>query len=63
MRNTVAGRMWVPRWTQAPTKLTQTLPRRLQGALERLSDSKDVLGRADSAARAAYEERARRSAR
>jgi NADP-dependent 3-hydroxy acid dehydrogenase YdfG len=54
--------LWVPRWVQTPTKLTQTLPRRLQDALGRLTDASDVIRRADPAARAAYEARARRSA-
>ncbi len=53
---------WVPRWVQGPTKFTQALPRRVQEALGKLSDAGDVLSQADPAARAAYEERARRSA-
>jgi NAD(P)-dependent dehydrogenase (short-subunit alcohol dehydrogenase family) len=52
--------VWIPRWVQAPTKFAQTLPRRVQSALDKLSDSRDLLSRADPAARAAYEERARR---
>jgi NADP-dependent 3-hydroxy acid dehydrogenase YdfG len=53
--------LWVPRWVQGPTKLTQALPRRVQDALGKLSDAGNVLAQADPAARAAYEERARRS--
>jgi short-subunit dehydrogenase len=52
--------VWVPRWVQAPTKLGQAMPRRVQGALDKLSDTQNLLSRADSAARAAYEARARR---
>jgi NADP-dependent 3-hydroxy acid dehydrogenase YdfG len=54
--------LWVPRWVQGPTKFTQALPRRVQDALGKLSDASNVLAQADPAARAAYEERARRSA-
>jgi NADP-dependent 3-hydroxy acid dehydrogenase YdfG len=53
--------LWVPRWVQGPTKFTQALPRRVQDALGKLSDAGNVLAQADPAARAAYEERARRS--
>jgi NADP-dependent 3-hydroxy acid dehydrogenase YdfG len=53
--------LWVPRWVQGPTKFTQALPRRVQDALGRLSDANNVLSQADPAARAAYEERARRA--
>lgn len=55
--------VWVPRWVQGPTKVAQALPRRVQDAMARLSDAADVLKRADPAARAAYEERARRNVR
>lgn len=55
--------VWVPRWVQGPTKFTQALPRRLQDAMAKMSDAGDVLAQADPAARAAYEERARRNAR
>ena len=54
--------LWVPRWVQGPTKFTQALPRRVQDALGKLTDASNVLAQADPAARAAYEERARRSA-
>jgi short-subunit dehydrogenase len=54
--------LWVPRWVQGPTKFTQALPRRVQDAMAKLSDAGNVLAQADPAARAAYEERARRSA-
>ncbi|GAA4965290.1 SDR family oxidoreductase [Actinoplanes utahensis] len=55
--------LWVPRWVQAPTKVTQALPRRVAGVLDRLSDAGGLLSRADPAAREAYEERARRATR
>jgi NAD(P)-dependent dehydrogenase (short-subunit alcohol dehydrogenase family) len=54
--------LWVPRWVQGPTKLTQALPRRVQDALGRLTDASNVIRDADPAARADYEARARRSA-
>lgn len=53
--------LWVPRWTQGLTKVTQALPRRVQEAMGKLSDADKVLAQADPVARAAYEERARRS--
>lgn len=53
--------VWVPNWVQSPTKLVQALPRRLQDAAARVTDAGNVLSKADSAARAAYEERVRRS--
>ncbi|MEV6304475.1 SDR family oxidoreductase [Actinoplanes sp. NPDC051861] len=53
--------MWVPRWVQGPTKLTQALPRRVADTLDRLSEAGKVLSRADTAARETYEQRARRS--
>ena len=52
--------LWVPRWVQGPTKVTQALPRRVAAALDKLSDAGKVLSQADPAARQAYEERARR---
>lgn len=55
--------MWVPNWVQGPTKATQALPRRVQDAMAKLTDAANVLSQADPAARAAYEERARRNAR
>lgn len=54
--------MWVPRWTQGLAKPTLALPRVVQDAMSSLLDAGDVLKQADPAARAAYEERARRSA-
>ena len=54
--------MWVPNWVQGPTKVTQALPRRVQDAMAKLTDAANVLSQADPAARAAYEERARRNA-
>ncbi|MEU4423545.1 SDR family oxidoreductase [Actinoplanes sp. NPDC024001] len=53
--------LWVPRWVQGPTKLTQALPRRVQAVLDRMSDAGKVLSQADPVARQAYEERARGS--
>jgi NAD(P)-dependent dehydrogenase (short-subunit alcohol dehydrogenase family) len=55
--------VWVPNWVQGATKLTQALPRRVQDLLARVNDASTVLTQADPAARAAYEERARRNAR
>lgn len=52
--------LWVPRWAQGLTKATQVLPRRVQDAMARLTRADSVLAEADPAARAAYEERARR---
>lgn len=54
--------VWVPRWVQGPTKTIQALPRRVQDAMARMNGAGEVLRRADPAARAAYEARARRSA-
>ena len=54
--------VWVPRWVQGPTKAIQALPRRVQETLARAMGADDVLAQADPAARAAYEERARRRA-
>ncbi|WP_179667474.1 SDR family NAD(P)-dependent oxidoreductase [Nocardioides thalensis] len=55
--------VWVPNWVQGPTKLTQALPRKVQDVLAKTNDASTVLAQADPAARAAYEERARRNAR
>ncbi|HEY0949479.1 SDR family oxidoreductase [Nocardioides sp.] len=54
--------VWVPRWVQAPTKTIQALPRRVQDAMAKAMGADDVLAQADPAARAAYEQRARRGA-
>jgi NADP-dependent 3-hydroxy acid dehydrogenase YdfG len=54
--------LWVPRWVQSSVKVTQAMPFKVQEAIGKLSDAGSVLGRADSAARAAYEERARLNA-
>ncbi|MDN4163456.1 SDR family oxidoreductase [Nocardioides abyssi] len=54
--------MWVPRWSQGLVKVTSLLPRKVQDAMARLTQADSVLAQADPAARAAYEERARRSA-
>ncbi len=53
----------MPRWVQGPTKTIQALPRRVQDAMARMNGAGEVLRQADPAARAAYEERARRNAR
>ncbi|HWJ80769.1 MAG TPA: SDR family oxidoreductase [Nocardioides sp.] len=55
--------VWVPNWVQGPTKLTQALPRKVQDLLAKTNDAATVLANADPAARAAYEERARRNAK
>ncbi|EFQ84470.1 oxidoreductase, short chain dehydrogenase/reductase family protein [Aeromicrobium marinum DSM 15272] len=52
--------VWVPRWSQAIVKTTNLLPRRAQEAISRAMKADSVLSSADPAARAAYEERARR---
>lgn len=54
--------LWVPNWVQGSVKLTNALPFKVQEALGKMSDAGTVLGRADAAARAAYEERARLNA-
>ncbi|TIC86833.1 SDR family oxidoreductase [Nocardioides sp. GY 10113] len=54
--------VWVPRWAQGLTKASLAMPRRLQDAMAKASDAGEVLSQADPAARAAYEERARRNA-
>ena len=54
--------VWVPRWVQGPTKTIQALPRRVQDAMARMNGAGEVLRRADPAARAAYEARARLNA-
>ncbi|MEQ6903379.1 SDR family oxidoreductase [Nocardioides sp. YIM 152588] len=55
--------VWVPRWTQGLMKAIGASPRVLQDALGKVGESGNVLAQADPAARAAYEERARRNAR
>lgn len=55
--------MWVPRWSQAIYKVGSVLPRRLMDAMAHLTHADTVLSTADTAARAAYEERARQSAK
>ncbi|HQR25854.1 MAG TPA: SDR family oxidoreductase [Nocardioides sp.] len=52
--------MWVPRWTQGLQRGVSVLPRPVQATLARAFRSDSVLTGADPAARAAYEERARR---
>lgn len=54
--------MWVPRWTQGLGKSSLALPRFVQDAMSRATRAGDVLKSADPAARAAYEDRARRAA-
>lgn len=51
--------VWVPRYSQAIVKLTGVLPRRAQQAIGRAMRADSVLADADSAARAAYEQRIR----
>ncbi len=51
--------LWVPRWTQSMVRVTNAMPRRLQEAIGRAMHADSVLADADTAARAAYEERAR----
>jgi short-subunit dehydrogenase len=53
--------LWVPRWSQGLMKSAQVLPRRVQDAMGRMTHADRVLAEADPAARAAYEERARRA--
>ena len=52
--------VWVPRWSQAVVKATSVLPRAAQDAVARAMGADRVFSAADTAARAAYEERARR---
>jgi len=54
--------VWVPNWVQTPTKLTQAMPRKVQDVFNKATNATGVLAQADPAARAAYEERARRNA-
>ncbi|NYG58370.1 short-subunit dehydrogenase [Nocardioides daedukensis] len=51
--------LWVPRWSQGLTKLTQVMPRRFQEIVTHALKADSVLADADPAARAAYEARAR----
>lgn len=51
--------LWVPRWSQGLTKLTQVMPRRVQDAVAHALGADSVLTDVDSTARAAYEDRAR----
>lgn len=51
---------WVPRWSQTIMKSANLMPRILREALSRSMHADSVLADADPAARAAYEERARR---
>ena len=53
--------LWVPTWAQPMAKATGVLPRRVQAAISRAFRADRVLADADHAARAAYEERARRA--
>ncbi|WP_121258223.1 SDR family oxidoreductase [Nocardioides ferulae] len=53
--------LWVPRWVQGPTKAIQAMPRPVQDLLARALAADSVLRHADPAARAAYEDRARRA--
>ncbi|MET0953032.1 MAG: SDR family oxidoreductase [Aeromicrobium sp.] len=51
---------WVPRWSQTVMKSANLMPRILREALTRSMHADSVLADADPAARAAYEERARK---
>jgi short-subunit dehydrogenase len=53
--------MWVPRWSKTVAKAADLMPRRLKEATSRLMKADSALADADPAARAAYEERIRRS--
>ncbi len=53
--------VWVPRWSQAIVKVSGALPRTVQDAVSRAMGADKVFHSADPSARAAYEERARRS--
>ncbi|WP_370290983.1 SDR family oxidoreductase [Nocardioides sp.] len=53
--------LWVPRWTQGLTKPTLAMPRVVQTVMTRLTAADHVFKDADSAARAGYEDRARRT--
>jgi len=53
--------VWVPRWSQVIVRTTGVLPRAVQDAVSRAMGADRVFKAADPAARAAYEERARRS--
>jgi short-subunit dehydrogenase len=53
--------LWVPTWTRTMAKATGILPARAQEALARAFKADRVMSDADPAARAAYEERARRT--
>jgi len=54
--------LWVPTWTRGMVRATSLLPRRAQEAMARAMGADRVLLDADTAARKAYEERARRAA-
>jgi short-subunit dehydrogenase len=53
--------LWVPTWTRGMAKATGILPLRVQEAIGRAFKADRVMSDADPVARAAYEERARRS--
>ena len=53
---------WVPRWVQGMTRATQLLPRRVQDGMARVFAADRILTDADTADRAAYEQRVRRDA-
>lgn len=54
--------VWVPRWVQPLTKVTQTLPRRVQASMLHLFGADRMMTGADPSARSGYEERVRRAA-
>jgi short-subunit dehydrogenase len=51
--------LWVPRWTQGMTKVTQALPRRVQDLMARAFKADALLADVDASARADYERRVR----
>jgi short-subunit dehydrogenase len=51
--------LWVPRWTQGMTKMTQALPRRVQDLMARAFKADALLADVDASARADYERRVR----
>lgn len=53
--------VWAPRWAQPLTKVTQTLPRRVQASMMRIFGADTVMTGADPSARNAYEDRIRRA--
>jgi NAD(P)-dependent dehydrogenase (short-subunit alcohol dehydrogenase family) len=52
---------WVPRWSKGVSRAAELMPQRAKATLAHLMKADSVLADADPAARAAYEERARRA--